>query len=609
MAALRIQNLVHWMEMGKGRKISLVVTLLVFVSLFTVYHCYKRYRGPGSESVIEQALLAKNLARGKGFTTTIIYPQTVAFLESRNAGAGREKYIFDSSVPLPELYHAPLYAITLAAGMKVADLLPFGLNEWVWADPEPTSANRYPYFNADYLVLAVNVIFFWLSCALVFILGRRIFSAQAGIVMLLGMVFSIGIWDHVLGVTGMALLCFLTLLFFDFWSRLVAEQLQQETISIRRIAFWSIGIGVAAGLMFLTEYTSAMIYLVFLVSLGITCRGRSLVASLLPALAAFLLIISPWCTRNFMITGHPMGLAGWNVFLKQGDSSAEPIAFRKSMNPDRPEISLKKVANKGLSGIEANLTTHFWAGGAYVFTAFFLAGCLYRFRNGLANHMRWCAVLSIVLLLIAQPFLNSGESERLPVFYMTPLIIVFGTGFFLIMLESTGRKGVRERIVYIAILLLFQGLPMLHNLSEPRRVPFRYPPYVPSLMSYMRTHLLELTHPLDYGVMADIPAGLAWYSQQPVWAQPGDYADFVQVFVRQDIAALLLSPSVLGKPYFAKLLRADLDIGERFADTRYWGAVYGGLQSRKIPVFFPLRRINQLSMDMYVLLNELAWPK
>ena len=609
MEALRIQNLVHWMEVGKGRTITLIASLLVFISLFTVFHCFKRYRGPGAEMVIEQALMAKNLAHGEGFTTSVIYPQTVAFLEARGSRAGGDNYRFEPDQPLPELYHAPLYAIVLAAGIKIIEIVPLGLDEWIWADPEPTAANRYPYFNADYYLLAVNVLFYWLSCGLLFVVGRRIFSAQAGVIMVLGMLFSIVIWDHVISVTGITLLCFLTLLFFDFWTRLTGERMKTDGGSVRFMVIWSIGAGFVAGLMFLAEYSSALIFLVFLGSLGFGLRGRVLAVVALPALAIFLLTILPWCTRNFLITGHPVALAGWNLFLKQGDPTAEPVTLRKGMNAERPEISLKKIANKGLKGIELNLTTHFWAGGAYIFTAFFLAGCLYRFRSGLAHHMRWCGVFSILLLLIAQPFLNSGESERLPVLYLTPLIILFSTGFFLIMLESTGRKMVRERIIFISILLIIQGLPMLHNLSEPRRVPFHYPPYVPSLMSYMRTHLMDLTHPLDYGVMADIPAGLAWYSQQSVWAQPSDYADFVQVFLRQDIAALLLSPSVLGQPYFGELLRADLDIGERFKDTQYWGAIYGGLQARKIPEFFPLQTINQLSQDMYVLLNDLAWPK
>ncbi len=220
--------------------------------------------------------------------------------------------------------------------------------------------------------------------------------------------------------------------------------------------------------------------------------------------------------------------------------------------------------------------------------------------------MRWCAVLTILIVLVLQPFFNSGLSQRLPAIYLAPLIILFGAGFVIIMLESTGRRLQMERMVWISALLLFQAIPMVHNLMEPKRNPFTYPPYIPSLLARTRTHLSDRFYP-GYGFMSDVPAGMAWYSQQPVWAQPGEYSDFVETLLRQEIGALFLSPKVLDRPYFSQLLQADLELGDDYKKKRYWGAVYGSLQQGSLPRFFPLSQVQQISTNMYVLSNPLAW--
>ena len=85
MGSFRLQRLVHWLELGQGKRIIRFIGLLVFIGLFTWYHGYKRFAGPSSENVIEFALIGKNLSEGKGFTSPVIYPQTLAFLENQEA--------------------------------------------------------------------------------------------------------------------------------------------------------------------------------------------------------------------------------------------------------------------------------------------------------------------------------------------------------------------------------------------------------------------------------------------------------------------------------------------------------------------------------------------
>ncbi len=425
---------------------------------------------------------------------------------------------------------------------------------------------------------------------------------------MLGVLFSVALWDSVLALNGISLLLFLTLLLFQLWSVLERWFLQDPLLQGKgaRSSLLCLIAGLIGGLLFLTEYTAGFIFLVFAGYLVVRFRGAYRVKMLSPALLGFLFVATPWCWRNITWTGHPLALASQNLALKTGDSTAEPETFKKSLQAAGPETSFRKIANKGLKGLEINLKERLWSGGAYIFTAFLLVGCLYRFRNRLANSMRWCAVLTILIVLVLQPFFNSGLSQRLPAIYLAPLIIIFGAGFVIIMLESTGRRLQMERMVWISALLLFQAIPMVHNLMEPKRNPFTYPPYIPSLLARTRTHLTDQFYP-GYGIMSDVPAGVAWYSQQQVWAQPGKYSDFVETLLRQEIGALFLSPKVLDQPYFHQLLHADLELGDNYRKKRYWGAVYGSLQQGTAPRFFPLSQVQQISTNMYVLSNPLAW--
>ena len=593
------QQIVYWIDLGLGKKITRIVALAAITVVYSFYHGYKRYNGPGHEDVIEMAVLGKQLSEGNGFSTLVVYPQAVAVLEGQ-----RDNYTFKEDEPHPELYQAPLYPLILAGGLK---MMGSTRRDKVWKDPVSEARGVYPAFNGDYYLIIINIIIFWFVCLLTYWLGHLMFSPTVGLLSYLGVLFSLGLWDSILSVSGVVVLMALLLILFILWSyieRARSDDPAEEMIKIKPWLFPVIGCVVA--LLFLTEYTAGIVGFVFIgYCLFFFPRGRKLARMLGITVFVFLLMISWWLGRNIGWTGRPLALAGQYLSMRAGDSTAEPDEIKRKFESELPPLRIKKVFNKGFKGIEVNFKDHIWKGGGYLFSAFFLTGCLYRFRQRSTNVMRWCAIIAVFSLLLFQPFFNSGLSMRLPANYVTPLIIVFGCGFFMVLLESTKRRDRWEKLLVIVLLLLFHSLPLVHNLSEPRRVPFKYPPYIPSIMAYTRTDLKVKFRP-DYGFMADIPAGLAWYSQQKVWAKPNDYSGFVNVFLRQNIGGLLLSPAILDKPYFSKLLAADAELTGGSEETRHWGDIYRGLEQGKIPDYFPLQIPLRLAVNMFVLINPLA---
>ena len=305
-----------------------------------------------------------------------------------------------------------------------------------------------------------------------------------------------------------------------------------------------------------------------------------------------------------------MALASQNLALKAGDPTAEPATERRSFSAKLLETDLNKLANKTLTRAQESLKERIWSGGAMWLAGFFAAGWLYTFRSALANRLRWAFTASLGVLILAQAIFNSGESERLAAGWLAPVIIVFGVGFFSVLLGSNPVLGAWPKLCLTGLLVL-QGLPLLHDALEPRRLHFQYPPYFPGLFLGMR-HELEARDTVGrFGMMADVPAGVAWYGQHRVWAQPLRLRDFYAITLEQPIGELLLTPSTLDRPFFSELAARPVEpnalgrITDRFGD---WGQIYAGLLTGRLPAEFPLNAPQKLAENLYVMLNPALPP-
>jgi hypothetical protein len=275
-----------------------------------------------------------------------------------------------------------------------------------------------------------------------------------------------------------------------------------------------------------------------------------------------------------------------------------------------PRVDLNKLGNKTLTALQADLKSRFWSGGAMWLAAFFAAGALYPFRSETANRLRWVGVFTLAVLLLAQAALNSGESERLATSWLAPLVMIFGAGFFFVLLESNPLLSCWPRVVTLTLLGV-QALPLAHDALEPRRLHFQYPPYLPGLFQGMRRELELRGATGRWGLMADVPAGVAWYGDTRVWAQPPRLRDFYAVTLEQPVGQLLLTPRTLDRPFFSDLNAKPLlpeSLGATSNRFGEWGEIYAGLLTGKLPREFPLQAPQKLMENLHVLVNPALPP-
>lgn len=576
------QELIHWLEQGAGARWVLRGALLLAGLLLTVIYSWKQFHGIPNEFVMQQAVLGRQIAQGEGFTTLVNYPQTYAVLDARGLR-------FDEGRAYPEIHHAPLYALVLAGAFAV-------LPESAWEHrPSPPEG-----WAPDYVVLVLNAALFWLAVWLAWRLAQRLFDSRAAWLAALGTALSVSLWEQVAALNGLVVFLGLMLGAFNVLSgieaRLVASPAWSRGLAVRLAL-----LGLLAGLLFLTEYSAGLVAVVFAGYLAWRVGGRMRWPVLGVFAGVFALAVVPWLVRNTIVAGHPLGLAWQNLALKAGDTTAEPAAQRNLGSAEAPGLDIKKLGNKGLTGFEQNLQSRIWSGGGMLFTAFFIAGLAYQFRHGSVNRLRWVFAATLLVLLAGQPFLNSGESPRLPAHYLAPLIIVFGAGFFLVLIDSQPRLSAHWKWVAAGLLLL-HGLPLSRDCLEPRKIHFHYPPYFPNLFMELRKDMQTRFLP-GTGVATDVPAGTAWYGQMRVWAKPERLRDFSQIIVEQNIGALLLTPVTLDRPFFTELA-ARKDDNISLTDTGGWGGVYAGLVTRRMPATFPLNLPPQkLTENMVLLVN------
>ena len=565
----------HWLEIGPGARWIRLAALLVGVLLLSLRIGYTQFRGPRTETTLAQAVVGRQVAAGEGFTTLVRYPQSLAVLRAHGKKPDLER-------AWPELHQAPLYPAVIGSTLSI---LPARVRHALFQNA-PQGIDG---FRADYLLLGLNIILLWIAAALTWSLGRKLFDPTVGLLAALGLLLCSTIWVQTVAVTGLPLMMVLLL-----GLALFLVQGDGAASAGKPLRPWFFAAGVTCGLMCLCDYTACLVVIPVLIYAGLRCRGGARMTAIFGVAIGFILVVYPWMSRNVGLADNPFGLAGQSVALKAGDPTAEPETVRNTLSAASPDIVLNKIGNKGLTALQTALASQIWAGGM-LFTALFAVSLLYKFRSALVNRMRWALLAILVVLVVSFAFLDSGEGERFPAFYAVPIVMVFGAGFFAVLVASNEKFAPYARWLTVALLSL-QALPLLHDVFEPRRVHFSYPPYYPAVYCGMRE---DSTRRGGAAWMADVPAGAAWYSGQCVWSQPATLREFYEIGIEQPPYALVLGPKTLDRPFFGGLNRIGSDpsrLGE-------WAQVYTGLVTNRPPSGFPLTHAQKFTDNLYVLFD------
>lgn len=573
-----VQEIIHWLEVGEGARWLRRGVSVLFILTLLVWYNLSQIRNFNAPEAMEAAQLARNLARGEGFSTLVVRPLTLQMVEDTvgvEARLGRR--------PHPDLVNPPLYPALLAGWMK---LLPFRFE----------IEGPFWHYQPERLITLFNQLLFLGLAFWVWRLTRRLLHAEAATVLVAVLLVSDYLWRF--SASGLPTL--LTMLGFvgllDALSRL--ERHQREGSSRRRhLLLPAAAAGLALGLLGLTRYgllvlivPVALFYLFFL--------ERRALAAFLVTLAVAAAVVAPWLVRNSQLSGTLFGVRSYALY--QETLRFPQGRLERLFRPDLEIVQTADLIRKASEGLRQVASDDLLRlGGSWV-GAFFLVGLLGQFGRPELNRMRVFLLLCLPTLGLTQALGRTHLSVMSPVFTtenllatLTPGICLVGVAFFFWLVARLELPYAEFRHVLSTLLVLGAAVPLALRVLPPRVVPITYPPYYPP-------YLQETAHFLKPSelMMTDLPWATAWYGDRlSVWTTMDAQKSFFEVNDRhKSVSALLLSPLTTDAQFRRQILQSR--------DHDWARLVLEVLFRTNVPPGFPVRHAWRRGTPDYLFLAD-----
>jgi hypothetical protein len=594
-----IQTALFQIEMGRGKRVIQWALLVLLAAVLSLIYSAGQFRGLNKRESMDMAQLARNIARGQGYTTYVIRPLSMWALE-RHGWAKNDPRLTEQH---PDLWNPPLYPFVLAGLFK---MLPPTAFKYDVAD-RVYPPERWVILPFDQLCL--------LACVLiVYLWAKRLFDRRVAVMAAVLMLFSDTLWSF--GVSGLPTNFLMLLLLLAIYCLFLADQRLNppepaEGESAEAAAPAGVTGGVIAlvlgsavfmGLCFLTRYLTAFMVVPMVIYAARVMRGRG--AALWAGLyvVVFLVVIAPWLVRNYRVSGSLLGVARYELIDRSGSFQGE--ALQRSYNPElKGALSWRSLTTKFLVNARTDLLSNFRMIGTDFLVFFFGVGILYGFRRRDTSRLRGALLGLLVCAILGMALIGSDPERTVPevsggnlLVLMLPLVAIFGVAFFYLLLDRISFQIKLTRGAAIAGFVLLNVSAMIFTLLPPRRPPFPYPPYITpvtrAIADFFETNALACS---------DLPWAMAWNGdRRTVWL-PMTLDEFYEI---NDLVAprgfqfMMLTPYMLDARPQTEVYRGEF---------KGWGGLIRG----QLPSLFPLKAISPLppENEQILLADRARWAK
>ncbi len=538
----------------------IVLIILTLGNLFTLF------RGLNSPQAMDQAQIAREIARGNGFATKMIRP--VAYYQAEKTAR--------RTVPLQgfqDTYHSPLNPLLNAAVLKLigADKP----NSWQMSDNEMV----YP---LDRVIASVCTLFFLIAIGVNYLLISRIFDPKIAGVCAILMLFCEVFWNYSL--SGLPQMLMLLLFSCGLYFAYRATEASTEG----RIAMTpAIVAGIFFTLLALTHWMTVWISLGYILYAAIAFRPRGIVGI---SILGLLLVagIGPMI-RNIDITGSPFGTAFLTLYNGLGNGTETTVMRNSDLEAEPLMLDglIAKVLRTTLT--QATDIVPLLA-GIVVAPLFFLA-LLHPFKRKSIADFRWAILLMWISAAFGLAFFGIStrplDPNQLHLLF-APIMTAYGLAFISILwtrLDFVGSTPMLQNvhhfiIVGICALPLVLALPSKvrtgMHLSNRGGVPHWPPYYAPALNN--ENGVKGFTTPKQV-VFSDQPWAVAWYADRiSIWLPPSregfQKLETIASDLQTPVAGILISPSSHGSGPVSEVANLYKDFTSLVLDGRVIMATY-----------------------------------
>jgi hypothetical protein len=581
----QIQHAIHTLEVGRGARWLRLALLASALLALAVLYDLSAYRSFFAPEAMDAAQVARNLAEGKGFSTDFIRPFSVYLVQKHNreihSGESQTTNAVDFARlngPHPDLANPPVYPTVLAGLIKLMQ------PDWKveLRDPFWSAGGHFLRYKPEFSILILNQTLLLAVVLLTFHLAKKILDAPAAWLAALLTLGAEVLWRF--SVSGLSTMLLLVIFLGLVWCLIRIEELgRTEAVATQKFFTLAIMAGGLIGVGMLTQYSFGWIIVptvVFIAQFGGARRHGLAVTTFLTAT----LVVAPWIIRNLAVSGTLLGTAGYAVV--EGTFAFPGSRLMQSINPDMTSAYwVRPYLHKFFENLRFILQGDVLRLGGGWLAVLFLAGLLLGLRNPAARRLRYFSVLCLGTLIAVQALGRTGltnsspeiNSENLLVL-LTPLVVIFGVGFFLALLNLMDTPLLEIRYGAALVLALVCCQPLIATLLPPKIPTVSYPPYYPpeiqKISGWMRP---------DECMMSDIPWAVAWYGGHScVWNTiNSQYEYFLFNDNVKQVRALYLTLNTLDEKLFSDCLQGGVDSWGNF--------VLKTVAANQIPPQFPLK--------------------
>ena len=582
----RVQSFIHALEQGRLAWIIRAILGVAIVLAIALICLGWKFRGFGDPVAMDQAQVAREIARGHGWSTQFLRPLAIGQIEKNLGSLPKDGENF------PDTFNAPLPPLVNAVAIKVAGTkMEVGKGEYI--------------APAERLIVALSMVLFLASVAVEYFLLRRLFDARLAFwAAALTLVCDL-CWQYTL--SGLPQMLMLLLFNGALYALLRATEVNKDieiltgealastaaggvTLEESRAAgartsravFWLAVAGVLFGLLMLTHALAIWLFAGALVYVAVTFRRRGPVALVL--LLAFALTYAPWIIRNYRVSGSAFGVARYALYDGLGGSTA--YHMRSTSDAVFETVQLYFFRTKLQAGIVSSVENVGSGLGNFIALGFFLC-LLHVFRRPEVNAMRWGVLTIWIFAVVGMALIGTGATgdpvgpNQLQVLFL-PIMLGFGLAYVLVLFSRReGNAGLLPRVVLFTILSLVSALPLIFTLL-PRNVP-------PVQTSYLQPAINVLNGwTSEHEVIAsDMPWGVAWYADRKSLWLPAKFKDLLGMSdnakLPGTLSGVFLTPISRNESFYNGIYRGEYaDVEDKNPNIGYPPLIFG---RRDLPLF------------------------
>lgn len=594
-----IQSVLYGIELGKARILTRLAPFFVGLVVIAALYDFGPYvvppfisvggvfRGLNDAQSMDNAQLARQIARGQGFTTKFVRPYalmqlrtfvTTQALESGQLGGELfppERFPKGTPRVLPDTYNAPGYPYLLAKWFEL-----------VKPDFDESNAEikAHQMYGPDHCIPILNQILLLFTAGLVFALGVRHFDDRVAWVALISFVATEMIWEFSLTGLSTSLLMFLVtgVIFCALEIHAVGEACFESTDrSFLPAWVWALVLGVLLAAACLTRLSLLCLLVPMAVLLSRMPRANY---PLIFLVILFVIgAVCPWFWHMDKVSGNPLGSTMTALIYGQDNYTGDQI-YRATSIPSYESL-LSDALGKEYVGFRWHFE-HAWELLGYnPLVILFAVSVLHRFKRPQVLALHWFLVGSAGII-IAVTSLGVNKPQALDqlntVAVLFPCLLVVGSAFFFLMLDRLELQSWLLNWLVVFAMLFINAIPMALTLTDSNTQAYCFPPYLPPAIRV----IAQFAQP-DEWVTSDMPWASAWYADRASLWLPDSISDFETIHDSIcPTGVLFLTPVTWSKPVDNLTLGEDKDWL-----AFYWQSTAPGAQNSSMPgpQNFPLR--------------------